>query len=255
MCCLLAACGRLHFDAREAADAGTDGVPAACARNPVAPDPVTIAGTTFRYGSSTNTPRTALAGVSVSALDMPNGAVLATTTSDAMGQYTLNVQTAGTPPTIVLAYVLTGYFQTQVTLDRSVDRDIAGATKQVWTIGDGPLWNLTGMNMFYTAAGVPRDTTKGSLNIAVRDCAGQTVPGVTVVVSPAPQRLLYQADDGALLATGGTQPLFSTVFAVNAQPGINTITATAPELTFAPITVDVGADQFNALAILHADPP
>jgi hypothetical protein len=255
ICWLLAACGRLGFD--ETGDARSDGtdVIAACARNPSAPDPLAVTGTTFRYMAFDNSTRTLLSGVSVTAYDADVGTQLATTTSDAGGGYTLVMSTGGTPPRVRLVYTVPSHFQTEVTIDRSVDRDVSGANAQVWSVGDGPLWNLAGMTSFYSTASVPRDTTRGTLNISIRDCGGQPVAGVMVSVSPPPAKMLYQADDGSLVTSGETLPKFATVFGVNALAGPNTISVTAPGLTFPPMTVDVGADQFNTLVILHADPP
>jgi hypothetical protein len=252
ICCLLAACGRLHFQEGAAGDAGTGDVSALCSRNASAPESLTISGATFRYMAFDNSQRTMVGGVAVSAFDGETRAELANATSDAMGRYTLSVPTGGTPRRLLLVYSLPSDFQTEVTIDRAFDRDVSGANAQVWTVGDGPLWNLAGMTSFYSAGGVARDTTKGTLNIAVRDCAGQPIGGVTVAVSPAPQQLRYQGDDGTLVNSGATLSKFATAFGFNAEPGINTITATALGYTFAPITVGVGGGSFNTLVVLHA---
>ena len=94
----------------------------------------------------------------------------------------------------------------------------------------------------------------GALNIAVRDCAGAPLGGVTIDVSPAPELLRNQANDGTLAAGGTTSDRFATVFGLNAAAGTTTITASADGYTFRPLTVAVTADLYNTLAILHADP-
>lgn len=249
ICCLLAACGRLHFDERvDAPD-----VPARCAPSAVAADPLTITGTTFRYMSFDNEARTILGGATVTAFDVQRGKGT-TTTSDASGRYTVTIATDGTPTALRLEYALPSHFTTQVTIDRAVDRDIAGATDAVWTLGDGPLWNAGTMDQFYAVAGTARQAANGTLNIAVRDCAGAPLGGVTIDVSPAPELLRNQANDGTLAAGGTTSDRFATVFGLNAAAGTTTITASADGYTFRPLTVAVTADLYNTLAILHADP-
>ena len=254
ICCLLAACGRLNFDDRVDDDGGDAHViPGLCMPNATAPDPLTISGTTFRYMSFDNSQRTPLASVTVSALD-ENGTQVAVATSDAMARYTLSIQTGGAAPRLVLAYALIGSFDTRVTIDRPVDRNITGANMAVWTVGDGPVWDQATMNQFYAAAGTTRLATRGTLNIAIRDCADQPIPNVTIDIAPAPELVLYQSDDGMLVSSGSTLGRFATAFALNAVPGPTTITATADGYTFAPLGVMVYQDQANTLAIAHADP-
>ena len=251
--CVLAGCGRIAFDPRsEVSD--VIGIPAECARNTTAPDPLTVTGTTFRYMSFDNSTRTLLPGVTVTAVDVATAAELANTTSNSLGEYTLSVPTGGVPRAVGLTYALASHFETTLTLDRMLERNIGGAGMPVWTVGDGPLWNLAGMNQFYMAAGMLRNATKGTLNIAVRDCAGQPIEGVTIAVSPPPALLRYQGDDGMLVAGNSTLDRFATAFGFNAEPGTTTITASGGGYQFAPVTVVVNPDQFNTLAILHADP-
>lgn len=219
-----------------------------------APDPLTVAGTTFVYRAYDNTLRDPLTPVGVAALDATGTTTLAMTTSDSAGNYTLAIATSGVPQRVILVYALATWMTSRLTIDTLLDRDIVGAGAQVWEVGDAPLWTGTLMSQVYTTAGAsPRDSIKGTLNIAVRDCAGQPVVGASVAISPPPELVKYQATDGRPTSDGPTQAPFAHAFGFNAIAGANTITASAPGLTFQPMTVDVQSGLVNTLVIIHAD--
>ena len=66
----------------------------------------------------------------------------------------------------------------------------------MWTFGDGPIWSDVAMMMTYAATGDMRMAAAGTLNVAVRDCMGAPVDGVSVTITSRPGRLLYQGADG-----------------------------------------------------------
>jgi hypothetical protein len=240
-CSLLVACGRLDFDR------GSDTVVDHCASNPVAPDPVTIRGKTFRYTSFDNN-RTAVADVVVSETS-------AMTTSDANGDYALAVPTGGESREITIAYAKTGYLTTRVVFDHAIDRDVTGRNVPRFELGDAPIWTATQMDMIYDVASngtVARDPARGILNIAVRDCGGSPIAGATVAISPTPEVFTYQGDDGRPIMGTATFPLFANAFGFNAVGGPTTIEVTHPDHAFLPFVVNVFPGDFNTLAIARS---
>jgi hypothetical protein len=254
---VLAGCGRIGFDERSGSDGGGSsggdggGSSVNCVPRTSAPDPIVITGTTFRYTSYDNSMRVAIASTNLTAIDRASGDPLGFTTSGAGGFYTLLVATGGVPVSLQLSYSATNYYESMLTIDRAVDRDVAGAGLPVWTIGDGPLWNAASMTAIYMLAGVaPGGAT---INVAVRDCAGNPLEGATIDIQPPPEKLMYQASDG--MPVNGTETVspFAHALAFNAQTGNSTITVTKPGLTFQPLIVDVPPGTINTLVVIHAD--
>jgi hypothetical protein len=237
---IVAGCGRLDFaEVRDAPPV----VPFACPANTTST--VAITGRTFRYTNFTNQVA-ALDGVTVEALDR-DGAVAAMTTSDGAGNYTLTFA----PGDVHFRYARATYEPSIVYSDMIVDRDLAAMAQPLFALGDGPLWQTGAINSVYGSAGVARDTTKGTLNIGLRDCDGNALEGVTVTLDPPPGASTYQADDGTpdptLTATIGP---FAHYIALNAAPGPTRVIAAKDGLRFGELTVDV-TEQASTLAIVH----
>ncbi len=255
----LAACGRFGFDDRERIeDARLDmqldtmidaGV---CGRTAVAPPTVHIRGTTFRYTSFDNE-RVPLSGASIEASTTVNGPAIATASSASDGAYDLAIDTDGAAPEISVRYSLGTDFVTHVVFDLPVDRDIMGANGDVLELGDGPIWDLAAMDQVYSTAGFVRDPADTFINIAVRDCANLPIAGATVAITPAPDAVVYQANDGRP-APGltETQTRFGQAFGVNAVGTSATITVTHPTRTFVPFTISIVPGTTNMLAVARA---
>lgn len=252
---LLACCGRVQFDelAAPAVDAALDvamarlrGVPDA------APPTITLGGQTFEYTSFNNT-KQPVGLVQVMAFDAASGVPLASGTSAASGAYSVEVMTGGMPRRVALRYALTGYFTTTSFPDLELAASVAGGTQPVWTFGDAPVWSAGAMASVYATSGVTRDDLKGTLNVAVRDCAGAVIDGVSVDIVPAPGALRYQAMDGLPSTTlTATVSPYGRVLALNAEPGVTRVTAIKAGRTFLDTEVTVLAGSNNTLAIVRA---
>ncbi len=253
---LLAGCGRLQFDelaavTSDAMDA-TDAAPPPCGAPATAAPTITIRGDTFEYTSFDND-RMAAGSVIVTALDPATMTSIGTMISAVDGAYAIPVSTGGAPLPLAMRYVKAGYFATTVYADLPVTEDRTGQGLAVWSFGDAPIWADANMTATYTASGATREVTAGTLNVAVRDCAGAVVEGVTVTITPAPGKMVYQAFDGrpSMTLTETVLP-FGHAFALNAQPGVTRIVATKDGLTFLDTEVTVLADRNNTLAIVRA---
>jgi hypothetical protein len=249
---VLAGCGRFAFDPARA-DAELADTPVAafsCPTGP-APDPLTISGKAFRYTNFTNgmSPIDS-ADVRAYAGGMQVGA--ATTAPD--GSYTMDVATGGAAMSTYLTYNKSTYLLTRVFLDGLLDRDLVAGMGGLWNPGDGPLWDDTQMNMIYAAANVTRTAGAGAINVGVRDCANNPIPGVVVTFDPPPSSLRYQDDSGMPNATlTETGAAFGHVLALNPQSESTHVTAMKDGLRFSEATFTVSPTT-NNLVLLHGGP-
>lgn len=240
---LVVGCGRIAFDP----------LSDACRRAEQVPASISFGGRTFRYTSFDNMTAT----IPATQVRISGDGVDATSTSDAAGNYRVDVPIDGVARRVAITYSNASYFATVLYPDLSLDRDVLGANAARWSLGDGPLWNGTAVDAVYAAAGVTRDPSLGTLNIAVRDCADNIIEGVAVDVIPAPERLEYTAVDGTPSQTlTGTIGPFAHALALNVPVGGVSITATKAGLAFAPVEVtvqsDTGTGGTNTLTLIHA---
>jgi hypothetical protein len=248
---MLAGCGRLAFDPVAGDGAlGDSQTSFTCPTGPV-PDPLTISGKAFRYTSFTNgmTPIDS-ADVRVYSMGMPVGA--ATTLPD--GSYTIDVMTSGTAMPTYLTYSKSTYLLTRVFLDGLLDRDLVAGMGGLWSPGDGPLWDDTQMNMIYGTSMVVRATGAGAINVGVRDCANNPIPGVKVIFDPPPGDIRYQDDAGlpsTLLSETGSA--FGHVIALNPVAASTHVTAMKDGYRFSEATFTVSPTT-NNLLLIHGGP-
>jgi hypothetical protein len=220
----------------------------------VAPDPLRISGTTIEYKNFQNG-YDPVSQVALAARD-PIGNLIAQATSDAAGTYALVIATGGVPTEAIVTASMTGYFDTIVATDVPYASNTAGTGAAVWSLGDVPLWKSASMGVIYSSAGFTRDATAGTLNVAVRDCAGNPIAGVTVTIDPPPSTpsggIRYQGADGmastTLMATDST---FGNVLAFNAIAGATRITASKPGVAFGEANVVVDPGSVNTLTLIR----
>jgi hypothetical protein len=218
-----AGCGRIDFD--EPGSICPLGEP---------PATLTVTGTTFRYTSFIPSDTAAVGTTTVTALD--GTTVLAMTTSDAAGVYSLTFP-SGSPRPLALRYERTGYHATIVQTVDPVDASIAGETGAIWTLGDGPLWNDVMMTNVYTAAGQTWDPTLGTVTVNVRDCAGNGLAGATITFDRS-VAVAYQGAGGMFdLSTEATLAPYAQLVAMRLAPMPITVSATAPGLRFGSVMV------------------
>lgn len=251
---LLTGCGRIAFDERGpdgGADAAADATGPRCGEPASGTSRVVVSGQTFRYTQFDNT-STPVDTVDVS---VAIGSIRAGMTSDANGAYRVEVPTEGTPGVFAMTVGRTGYFTTRITTDLLVGSDQMGMRLDpVMRLGDAPIWQVGSMGVIYNTAGLPYDAARGTLNIGIRDCAGNPVPGVSVSLTPPPDgsgRLFYQAIDGTAGNTTATVGPFTHAIALGVRPGPVTIHASGGGKTFEDQTVMVLDGSNNTLTILH----
>jgi hypothetical protein len=237
--CLLAACGRFDFDPRV--------VP--CALSATTPDPVTLSGTTFHYTSFNNT-TAPVAGTRVTALSDVGGNMLAQTTSDASGGYSLAIPTQGVPRSTVLVFEQSNYLTTSAIPDLPLDRDIT-SQHSLWATGDGPLWSVGSLDSVYSAGNVSRRPALGTINVAVVDCAGNTIEGVTVELDPAPERVEYLAVSGPSASLTSTVNPFTAAVAFNAVPGPTHVSAAKSGRVFLDRTLVIRGGE-DTITVMRA---
>ena len=238
--CLVASCGRIGFDAREG------GV---CPITQAAPESLAVTGETFTYANFQNG-TTPLGDVPITARD-GSGAVLATTTSDASGDYTLAVGTHGVPLDIELDYAPGCCLETHVFDDQAIDRDVAGLDMGNWQLGDGAIWGDGQMESVYGAAGATRLPTTGTLSVVVHDCDEQPIDGVAVALDPPPGTLAFSGANGFVAGATTTQPPFDLAVALNALAGTNHVSATKTGYAFGSAAIAVQAGEHSTVLLLH----
>jgi hypothetical protein len=251
-------CGRFGFEPRVASDAGeldardaVETIAPVCPIAAMVPDPLPITGSTFSYTSFDNMTAD-LPNVTVTA--RVGGTVVGMVQSGANTQYSLPVPTGGMGVPVVLAGERGGYYTTTIHSDLFYDRPVAGQRGSIFRLGDIPIWDVGAMGSVYSAAGEPLDSMRGTLNVAVRDCAGAPVAGVTVTVTPAPRRQFYQAVDGAPGNMTATVGPFTHLIGLAAPAGMTKISASGAGLVFQDVEVPVLAGTHNTLVVIHGAP-
>jgi hypothetical protein len=246
----LLGCGRFGFEPQLLASDAL--VTPACPLAVIAPDSLTITGSTFRYISFDN--QTAdVPDVDVSA--RIGASAVVTVRSGSNGAFRLDVPTGGVPVAIVLVAARLGDYTTAVHSDIPYDRPATGTRSQTFTPGDMPIWSGGSMASVYTTGGESLDSQRGTINVAVRDCAGSSVAGVSVTITPAPRRRFYQDATGQPGNTTGTKLPYTNAIALGAVPGLTRIEASGAGLVFPVIEVPVLAGDNNTLVVIHGAPP
>jgi hypothetical protein len=241
---LVAGCGRLGFETTasrgdDAQDVPADASPFTCPVSNAAPDPLRIVGQTFRF-TNFNNQTAPVPDVMVSVRASPSDPPIVQTISDNQGRYVLLVPTGGVSQSWIFQYDNPGYLSSVVVPDVPLDHAALGADNPLWSVGDGPVWTASAQDSVYAAAGLARNSTKGTINIAVRECDGTPIEGAVVTVNPPPEKLTY-IDAGGVPTTGisGTGPPYTFGLAFNTQPGLTKISASKAGRVFVDQTVFV----------------
>jgi len=257
-----AACGRVAFDLREdaAVDVLEDGAADAstlvrCSASSTAPATVTVTGRTFRYTNFDNT-WAPVPSTQVTAKRVTDGTTIGDITSDSNGDYAVAIATGGQAAPVVLAFDPGGAFLvTDALVDLPLTDDLVApalTTNDVYSLGDGPVWDAGAMQAIYTQVTLTRSTQAGTLNLAVRDCAGNPVDGITVELQPPSELLRYQAPDGSASATlTSTGPPFSHALAFNSPAGPTRVIARDQGIVVADQLVDVAGGTSYTMATIR----
>jgi hypothetical protein len=175
------------------------------------------------------------ADVDVELLGSASGGVLAQTTSDGSGDFSLTAETNRQPIVTPLqlenaAYVTT-VFQPDAPIGSDVDVGLDMATPDA-------------IAALYNNAGVTPDASLGTVAVIVADCSGDLLSHVTVQLAPAPAAIAYATPsdtfDGGFNSTSSA----GIAVALNVPVGTVTVTASASGRTFYPHDLDVaGGDD------------
>jgi len=148
---------------------------------PTAPAMITIKGTT--KDANPLQPKV-LGNVPVAAFKASDDSMVAMTTSDAQGNYTLTITTNGVALDGYLKATNTGYLDTYLYPPKPVSADIPSAPMNMVTQQIVDL--LSG-----TVCRKAQDTAKGLIGVMVIDTAGMPVAGAMVASSPAADKYCY----------------------------------------------------------------
>ena len=205
---------------------------------------VTISGTASEVSQSGQTP---LAGVKIEAFRNANETTpIATTTTDAQGNYSLTVQTNGEVIDGFLKATKTGYKDTYLYPPYAIMMDFSGGsvlmlTQQTWDTLD----NLTNANQMDGKGVVALIVTDGMNPV------GGAMVSSTPAASPAPAR--YNATVGTLTLPSSTASMTHTdgvAYLFNLPPGQVTVSATKTGSTFASHKVKAWADNLTTTVIV-----
>jgi hypothetical protein len=205
---------------------------------PPAPVMATLSGVTQTTQGTSTVP---LAGVKVEVFARAGGAALATTTSDASGAYSLELDITRGPADVYFKGTSATRLDTYLYPPVAVDRSASGATML--------LLNQQTLNLIYTAGGVQAQAGKGFVALAVVDAAGQPMAGATVASMPGTASSIY---------TTGTTPdrnrrmtdASGAAFLANTNTGDITISASKSGSTFRSVVVNARSGAFTTTAVL-----
>ena len=182
---------------------------------PEAPATITVQGNVFDPFE-----RGPVEGAEVAFVEKSTGAVLATDTSNAEGQYEAVLETGGRPLDVFLRATHPGRVTTQVFPPEPLTEDVPFCPPFAGTIGCLSVALLTdaAADRIASFGDVTRNPERGEVLAIVADCDGLPVEGATVEVAPVPHPLLYTS--GPLPSTAA-QATDSTgrVFGYNLEPG------------------------------------
>ncbi|MDB4962998.1 MAG: hypothetical protein JWP01_2997 [Myxococcales bacterium] len=228
-------CGRIAFDplgdARSGDSAVGDGAmfdaavfPPPCSVRTMVDDPLRISGTTIQFQMFRST-YVDIATVSVVATE--SSQVLGAMTTNAQGDFILDLPTGGSAISPLFTISKPGFTTTYRSLNTPVDTGRINLLE----IAD----NAT-MNALYALGPYTRRADRGTLVVQSLNCGGTGEAGATFTVDPAPEGIGYFNAGGTLSGSATQLPNVAAVM-FNAVPGPNLITGTGQ--AYYPHTVDV----------------
>ncbi|MFT3697561.1 MAG: hypothetical protein QM831_30740 [Kofleriaceae bacterium] len=251
---VLAACGRLDFNDTEGGSSiGDSGIAAktTCGAKATAPASITIAGDVFQYTDFTND-RSYIANGTVDVID--GTTTLATATSAMDGSYTTSISTGGVARSLILRATVNGMWPTETYSNGPIDRDLSQVFNSVWRYGEITVWGDGAMGSIYSALDsmISIDPARSTINVTAANCDGSALEGVTFTLDPPAEGGMYYLNNGGVPSGGTvTTGIYTDMIASNIPLGPMTITAEAPGLAFAPITVDVQGPLHNLIVLMQ----
>jgi hypothetical protein len=228
---LLAACGSSSGSSTDSKTADTPNVPAN----------ITVTGTASERSLSGTNP---VAGIVVAAYsnDAPT-TVVAMTTTDASGNYTLTVPTMGKPVDGFFKATKSGYVDTYLYAPAPIIADFSGASLNMLSPGNFSL--LSG-----TLCNANQDAAKGTIAVEVVQAVATsptTIGGAMVTASPAATKYCY--DQGGVPNKSATMTDTDGVAVMFNVTGAVTVSASMTGATFKSHTVNATAGAFTTTLI------
>jgi hypothetical protein len=176
-----------------------------------APATITITGQTFDEGQTA----TPLGGVAVAAFSR-SGTMLAMTTSDSMGNFTLSIATLGAPVDGYLRGTKSGYRETNVWP--------AVPWSASTNVGEVALLQPLTETLLAALVGISIDQMKGQIFVNISDCKDINISGATGSSSPAGSNTFYIAG-GTPSTTATSTDSEGSLLIANVPAGNATISA------------------------------
>jgi hypothetical protein len=202
---------------------------------PNVPAMITIGGTARDNGQSSSTP---LAGVGIALMNRADDSMLASTTSDAQGKYSMSVTTAGH---VVDAYILatkSGYTDAAAFPAAPFAADNAMADSNLVTTSNFSLL------MLYTG----QQSSNGIVIAEILDASSKPVAGATAASTPPAGSYLYSDSNGTPASLPSTNT-DGVAFLVNVPPGAVSISAMKSGHTFKSHGVTAMMNTFTSTVV------
>ncbi len=202
-----------------------------------APEMITITGTaTARSGTSTSM----AAGVMITAYRNGSDAVVAMTTTDASGNYSLVIETGGQALDGYLKGTLATYMDSYLYPPAIVDADLDGASMNMITPGTLDL-------LANTLCAANQTTATGTVAVIILDAAEMPVAGAVAASSPAATKVCYNS--GGFPSRNATMTDDDGVAYMFNVTGEATVSATKSGSTFTSHGVNARAGTFTTTLI------
>jgi hypothetical protein len=183
-----------------------------------------------------------LAGASLEAYRKSGGAALATATSAADGNYTLNIDTAGVPFDGYIKGTSSGRLDSYLYFPRALPGNTPNATVLFMSQQTVGLLGLAG--------GFSQQASKGLLGVAVVTAAGTPVAGATFTIAPAGSaKVVYTANMVPSASATATDTGGAAVIA-NTDTGEVTVDAIMGATDFQAVTLNARAGAFTSTLLL-----
>ncbi|HEY5923514.1 MAG TPA: hypothetical protein VIV11_17660 [Kofleriaceae bacterium] len=207
---------------------------------PNVPAMITITGTASERSASGSNPK---AGVMVAAYKNSDAAtVVAMSTTDAAGMYTLTIPTGGAPIDGYVKATVTGLVDTYLYPPKPLIADFSGASLNMIT--QGTLDLLSG-----TLCGSGQEATKGVIAVLIVDAAMTPIEGATATGTPAPAKICYNGSSGLPDRNATVTQPDGVAYMLNVGPGEVTVNASKSGLTFVSHKVNARAGVFTTTPI------
>jgi hypothetical protein len=180
------------------------------------------------------------ANVAIAAFKVSDDSMIAQTTSDAQGNYTLTIQTTGAPIDGYLKATKSGYVDIYLYPNRAWQANDATGDINMMTPGNKDL-----LNNFASGGQM---AGKGMVGLAVYDAQGHAVSGATITAMPSGSTVRYTGSNGLPSSSAMSTSADGVAFLFNAPENV-TVTATKAGMTFHAHVVKARADKFTTTSV------